>query len=300
MLAHRLACLFAGLAVVASPASSQTIPSLPPASPWNVHYADDSCRLVRSFGEGDSAVSVIMDSFEPSDLLTLTFVGKPLKVRNGGATEAISVRFGPDAGATDISMFVGLHGSLPALIAQSGVRIVPFTEAEIEAARAAREAGNDYAQARISDEQRNAVEWLRLSGVLNEDFVLETGSLMKPLAALDKCNWDLIRTWGLDPEKHRSLLRKPVPMPGRTATISYMEYPSEMVRGGRQGTVKARLIVDAEGKVVDCRNLIATRDEEFGKLVCRKFRSMRFHPALDAQGNPMPSYYIQSVTFRME
>lgn len=27
--------------------------SLAPASPWNVHYADDSCVFGRAFGEGD-------------------------------------------------------------------------------------------------------------------------------------------------------------------------------------------------------------------------------------------------------
>jgi hypothetical protein len=43
-------------ALAAGPLSAKAPPTpltLEPSSPWNMHYADDSCRLLRSFGKGD-------------------------------------------------------------------------------------------------------------------------------------------------------------------------------------------------------------------------------------------------------
>ncbi len=39
---------------------------LSPSSKWNVHYAEDSCRMGRSFGEGDQKVILVADRYQPA------------------------------------------------------------------------------------------------------------------------------------------------------------------------------------------------------------------------------------------
>ena len=288
------------LAVAATPSQAKERPPLPPSSAWNIHYADDSCRLVRTFGEGNEAVSILLESFEPGDWFNITFVGEPLKTNGRGAARSPLLRFGPNAEASEVDLFIGTHGELPALISQSTVRIVPLTEAEIEARDKAAKNGEDYDPPKVSERQKDAVEWLQLSRALAEDVKLETGSLMKPLAALDKCSWDLVRLWGLDPEQQKTLLRKPKRSRPERLFISHEDYPEKMIRDDRQGIVQARLLIDSDGKVSSCKNLIETEDKEFGEVVCRKLRSGKFEPALDAAGRPVPSYQVQRVTFRLE
>jgi hypothetical protein len=54
---------------------------LQPSSKWNVHYAEDSCRMARSFGEGDQKVVLMVDRYQPGDALRLSFIGKPAHTR---------------------------------------------------------------------------------------------------------------------------------------------------------------------------------------------------------------------------
>ena len=288
------------LAVAATPLQAKERTPLSPSTPWNIHYANDSCRLVRTFGKGDEAVSLVMDRFEPGDQFKLIFVGKSLKRRNDGSMLDGRLRFGPDADDQDVAVFTGTHGDLPALIVHGPLRIIPLTKDQEAAQEAAWDAGREYILPPISEERKAQVRWLNLSRILTKDVVLETGSLAKPLAALETCSWDLLKVWGLDPEQQKTLTRQVRPVRGMAGEISPDDYPEDMLRKGGQGTVTVRLLVDAQGKVTSCKNLVLTKDTDFGEVVCQKFRSIKFDPALDSAGRPAPSYYIQSVTFRME
>jgi TonB family protein len=62
--------------------------------------------------------------------------------------------------------------------------------------------------------------------------------------------------------------------------------------------VHFRLSVDARGKVSDCHIQRSTRPEGFDEAVCEVLmHRARFKPALDAEGKPMASYYINTVRF---
>jgi hypothetical protein len=51
---------------------------LEPSSQWIVDYADESCRLVRSFGEGSSKTFFQLESDSPGDV-DMVLIGKPLE-----------------------------------------------------------------------------------------------------------------------------------------------------------------------------------------------------------------------------
>src|SRR3954447_21640748 len=63
---------------------------LQPSSRWVVEYAENSCRLLRSFSEGDSKVVVAFESETP-DQVDLLAIGKPL----GGYNDEVPARFLP-------------------------------------------------------------------------------------------------------------------------------------------------------------------------------------------------------------
>lgn len=76
---RRFALFAAGLGVLCSEAwgKAREVVRLRPVEPWNLHYADDSCRMARTFGTGKHQVILVLDRFEPSDWFRMMFVGKP-------------------------------------------------------------------------------------------------------------------------------------------------------------------------------------------------------------------------------
>ena len=67
---------------------------LAPSSKWHVNYAEDSCRLARSFGVGKEEVTLVLDRFRPGPEVRMTLVGSPVNVRSD--VRRIILRFGPN------------------------------------------------------------------------------------------------------------------------------------------------------------------------------------------------------------
>src|SRR2546423_1697268 len=67
--------------VVAAPLLMAGAPQpvrLQPSSQWIVDYAENSCRLIRTFGEGEDKTVLLFESPSPGSLDMLV-VGKPLE-----------------------------------------------------------------------------------------------------------------------------------------------------------------------------------------------------------------------------
>lgn len=69
---------------------------LQPSSEWNLDYAEDRCRLVRIFGEGDDETAFYIEQYAPSETFFMVAAGQPFKLvkRN-----KIELQFGPAADA---------------------------------------------------------------------------------------------------------------------------------------------------------------------------------------------------------
>ena len=111
-------------AVLASAASAKDEPQvLQPSSKWNLDYAERNCRLLRTFGEGDDKVVLIMDQIRPGDTFSMTVAESPmaglrLDARNQTRevrravplrfeAEQVAVRFGPGEESSDVSYLKG-------------------------------------------------------------------------------------------------------------------------------------------------------------------------------------------------
>lgn len=289
----------AALACGGAPAMAQEAIHLKPSSPWLVDYADDSCRLARTFGEGEQKVTLFLDQFQPDAGFYIILGGNLMEVNRDLLKLDLKVRFGPQELEQEETAHTGAMGKLPALIVDGGQRVAPLSEQERSTRDAMIKAGGRFNSPSISAAREAAVKFLEIKGT-PRDIVLETGPMDKSLGVLRECAWDTVADWGLNVQQQKTLLRGPIAIKP-TEWISGDDYPWRMLRGGYQGTVNYRAIVDATGKPTSCHVQRSTRPKEFDETVCRiVMKRAKFEPALDASGRPVPSFWSQAITFRLE
>lgn len=294
--------MFVVLAALALPggAAAKEPLRLKPSSKWNVHYADDSCRLGRSFGTGDQKVVLVADRYQPGGDLRLSFVGKPTYTRVDEGV--IRIRFGPAEVEQEVQFYPGvLADKTPTLILQRGIRIAPYPPEVVKAYEAAIEAEKyDFEWPKIAPEREAAVTYIEVKRSVRQPFILETGSLGAPLAALEKCTDELLDHWGIDVARHASLSR-PVTVKSNPGNwMKSRDYPADMLQAGKRAIVHFRLNVDAAGQPTACHIQQSTRPKAFDDAVCEAImRNAQFDPALDAEGNPIASYWLNSVVFHI-
>ena len=118
------------------------------------------------------------------------------------------------------------------------------------------------------------------------------------LAALNACSQDLITYWGLDVAEHRALTKRPVLINERAFYERIINgYPSDALRAEQMGTIRFLLIVGQDGKVEDCRESHVSLADRLDPKLCRAARRARFEPALNAEGQPMRSYFLRQVSY---
>lgn len=279
---------------------------LKPSSPWVLDYAENSCRLMRTFAEGDAKTTLLFESDAPGDMEMLV-IGKDLESYG----DQVPARFLPvPSKPFDGGPAVSVERKLPAVL-WPHVHLLPeSTEARLEAkAKAARKRPRvrppalDLAEeAAIRSERQNfaskATE-LEIRSRRSRPVILETGSLGEPVRLFSKCLRDSLRDWGVDPDLEDRIAR-PVWAPNPAQWFSSSDYPSAMMAQGEQSEVSVRLLVDASGRVTKCTSLSHFKASEFNQIVCDKMMKRgKFEPAELADGTKVPSYYTNRVVFRM-
>lgn len=131
-------------------------------------------------------------------------------------------------------------------------------------------------------------------------FRLEFGSLGKPFEQMRHCMDTLLESWGYDPKVQAELLRPASAITPPSRWLSPSDYPLGALRMGHNGIVQFRLDVDAEGKVGGCHVLARTSPDDFADATCRAVtRRAKLQPALDAEGKPVRSFYVQKVIWQV-
>ena len=288
------------LALTISTLSAAAVPEpivLKPTSSWQVNYADERCRLGRQFAQGEQMVWLFMDRFGPSEDFRLTIAGKLMNtnVQKGDA----EILFGPSEQEQKLAYLGGNLGKEPALVFTSRARIAQPSTAESVAIKNRRD-GEWIDIQPISDERKKAVKFVRIGKPLRKAVTLETGSMHGPLAALDTCIDNLLTSWGVDIEKHKNLRQRALPLESPGKWIVSSDYPSKMLIAGQPALVNFRLTLGPDGVPTTCHIQATTRPKEFDDAVCKSvMKRARFSPALDAQGQPMASYYQNNVYFQL-
>lgn len=294
-------CL-AVLAVVIgiAPAATANEPRrLSPSSPWHLDYSEDSCNLARTFGEGDESITVVMRRYEPTSSFGMTMAGRSF--RHARVGNDATLRFGPHEAQQQVSYFTGDLGEFPALIFRGQIRVAPNT-AEESAAEAELDL-SDYGsfwRESIEPERMAAIEHLFVDARGVSPVILIMDSFDDAFEAFDQCIDELVTHWGIDVERHQTLLRPAWPVGSPGEWIRSSDYPRDMLRRGGQAIINFRLNVDENGGVSGCHIQQRTRPEGFEDLVCRLLTERgEFEPALDADGIPIASYYVSAVQFQI-
>jgi hypothetical protein len=271
---------------------------LVPVSKWHVDYAEERCRLAREFGDGTTKATVFFDKYGPGESFRMVIAGDPVKTDVQQAD--IAVRFGPGEAPQPLFFLNGNLGGSSALVFGGDIRIAGPSASEVAAIRAKKRGDPWIDLAPIAPERYSAVRYMELGWPLRRPVQLETGPLKSAFAALDKCVDDLVTRWGVDIEKHKTLTRKatPVDNPGKWVVSS--DYPTEMLMAGQPAFVDFRLSVGADGKPTQCYIQATTRPKAFDDAVCQSLmRRAAFLPALDAEGQPIASWWRSRVRFQL-
>lgn len=144
----------------------------------------------------------------------------------------------------------------------------------------------------------SAITSFEMGSGIDRPFVLQTGNLDKPWAALDACLDDLVGTWGFDPALQSALASPPLPQSNPGTWITPSDYPTDMLRKDVSGAVRIRLDVAVDGKPSGCTVQGSYSDPAFQTVSCKALmRKARFKPARDVGGQAAASYWATSVVF---
>jgi len=127
-------CVFAAALPISAPTDAQTSEPvlLAPEGGWTVNYADESCRLIRTFTNGTDRAVFYLDQLEPTAPFDLVVAGTSLK---GAGGSRIRLAFGPGGGERIIERALDAQlGGYGAAVIANGM---PLVNNEAEQAKAA-------------------------------------------------------------------------------------------------------------------------------------------------------------------
>ena len=280
-------------ALTTQPALAAEPAVLKPSSPWNVDFAADKCRLVRLFGEGENQHMLAFQQYWPAKTAGLTVAGPAFaKFRSAQRTD---VRFFESQAPLRTNPFTGTVGEFGTGVIYSTIRITEGEPADTNKVDEPQSGGIPLLDAAEGD----LVQFVALKQGARE-VRLDTGPLGDAFKVLNQCTLDLLRDWGLDPDKHVGATSLPRWTNQAALTRKILAvYPREALQQGEQAIMRMRVIVSEQGAVESCTILKATDTERLESPACRVMQGAQFEPARDAAGQPFRSLYVTSITYRI-
>lgn len=260
-----------------------------PAGQWAADYGDDYCLLGRVFTDGKEEITLAFERTQPGQFFRLVVIGDALK----------TFRTTTSLGYTLLPAGSERQGQIVRGKSQDGKQYMDLGLATVESfAMPAPGSPPVFKPYRTAEERAaaKAVTAVEFNKGLTESVRIETGSLDAPIGALQKCTSDLVKQWGIDPAAHETLTRNAFPAGPASAWVPTGTFPfSEFSKlsGGRNAF---RVLVDATGKPTKCEVFRPSVAGTANQTACDGImKNGKFTPALDAQGQPIASYWITEV-----
>lgn len=287
---RRTALAFAALAVALQPSPAMAEPVVvEPGSQWSVDFDKNKCRLIRLFGPESDRNVLILEQYTPGATFSMTVGGSAFGSIT--ADRASTIRFWPDAAPAKHEPLVGpLEGYGRSLFFLSVGLTAPDKAKPDPKAPAP--------SAPMLDASLAAhVRFVEI-GDADGQVRLMTGPLDRPVKVMNECLLDLIGSWGLDPEQHRTATRNARLLNEQAAMqklYSYLPW-SRIGKNNEMAVMRIRLITSADGKVESCA-LVENTDPKLEAATCKGLKQARLEPALDAAGEPMRSHLAITMYF---
>lgn len=286
----RAIAAFACLAILpwTVPADAQEALRLQPAGDWGLEYAADSCRLYRTFGEGEQQVILGLTAYEPRGMVFLSAVGQLTRIARRVDTVKVSLDEVEDY---QVRYLQADFGGTPGLLITNGITFGPLPDGAMERIRQGRPV-----ERWSTPEAEERVRWIGFIDGLEQEFIVETGSMRPVLQALEECAQELTTHWDIDHEAQAGLSRVARTAGPPFGWLQMQDFPRAM----RQDMlINYRLIVDESGNVDGCHIMGAPEESDVFRIACEHLRERaRFLPAEDANGEPVRSYYVSWADLR--
>lgn len=292
---YSLAIILAAV-TVAGPAHAKDPVKLMPLGEWEMaDPSPDACVVARLFGDEDNVHVLRLEQSYPGNSVGFWAAGaefryftnyEDVKVQLAEGGHKVSVR----------PLTAMLPGVGKAVIAR-------FSQTLIDAGadEASRSKGELSGGMKMLDPaQGSQAEYVSLERGSDPAVRLATGGMEEPFTMLNTCALDLLRQWGLDPDKHQTATRQ-VRWRNQAAITRKVlgSYRAAGLNTGERGRLNVRLIVDENGKVQSCIVTTSAATEGLNSPVCEIMAEAQFDPALDAQGKPFASFYATAVTYQL-
>lgn len=288
---------FSMLAALIAPvlqANAQDAKIFKASSAWALDYGDDYCRLMRDFSNGDETVGLFLERTQPGPLMRPIVIGNSVRLFRGsreigyrmhpsGAPRTVQrMRFQTSDGQQYLNLGPTMFVDMPMPAPGAPPAMPPPYTRQGEVAAAAKITG------------------IFLDRGLTSPVLLETGELGEAARALQACVDDLVSSWGLDAEKHKTLARPAMPAQPTAGWIASDTIPFGEFSKLSGGNNEVRLLVDKAGRAASCHIQWPSISEAINKKICSSvMEKSAFMPALDEQGQAMDSYWVTNVFFLM-
>lgn len=249
------------VAFAIQPASTSVATPLKPASPWNVQYAERMCILAREFGEGDAKILLVFRPAMFSDQIRIVVV----KQTSTGSVERGQAKLSIDGGAPLQARFVQGFNKVEGIRATA----IDLKESDLAPLKTAR-------QMRIQ------------AGKL--DMAFAPTAVPAAMKTLDRCQKDLLVSWGMDPKLVDSIATFPVLAGGVVRLFSTNDYPSTAIMSKEEGTSGVRFWVSKDGKIRECEVVESSHSASLDRQTCSIISKRgRFSPARTSSGEAVES-----------
>lgn len=286
----------AALLVQATPTLAVDDPRiLVPVSDWTLDFADERCSLIREFGDGDDRVRLQLDSFGPTGRGYLVMISGDL-VPGSGVNPVIGFRLSYSPDTAERALFQVPIGKFDR---DNAVSFKPgFLPYELPAM------SPDSLQAADGPEStfQRSITHVTVEFARRAPFRLDTGSMVAPFAAMDRCVDDLVASWGIDPAEYRAHSQQ-ARLGGSSPGLMEPADPSNAAAWNERhknkilastpagrGAIPVRVMLDAAGRPTACALQVSYASEAYEQAVCEMLREVAYRPALDARGHPVASF----------
>lgn len=278
----------ASAALCGAPVQADDRLTLSPSSDWRFREYEDRCRASRAFGEGKNRTTLWIEQGGAEPNYNLTLIGRPMRHPYGAG---IHIQFG-DEPETIRSYISAKSSKGRPVLRMYGVN---FVQPRLE-----KDEDSPAPAVGVNAERLDAIDALRLRSAIPEPIELETGSMSEPYAFLNICGAKLGALLSEAGRPLSSEASPPVPIDSDD-WLRNKDYPAYLARARMEGVLTARLTVSKTGKTSSCFVVESNKPQLFDDAVCLGLmRRARFEPALDASGEPVPSYFFYTVTFHMK
>lgn len=293
--------VLAFVAAAAVPAHADDL-ALAPTSDWALKAYDDKCRITRSFGQGEDAVTLWLDQGSLVPSFNATLIGRPLRSPFG---PNLSIRFTPEPEYSRNYLYTESSKGRP-VVTLFGVRLTPNAaeRALLELPGAAPPAPASAAAPIIDPGAETmataaTITDIRFGRALTQPLVLATGALDQPLALLADCAAQLERQIGVN----TALAATPPRAVDQAVWAAEVQkgYPRYLAAAEQEAVLDVRLTIATTGRATFCEVPAVSGLTSFNDTACLLLlRHARFEPARNAAGEPVVARYRIRMTFALQ